>query len=219
VSPLTAASLLSLALLLPVGTRAEEGASPPEPSAAAPEAAHQAPAPDLTVKPPPPLDFVLLDEKLGERPADKALAAVVARRRAFLQAHQAAGLATWALMGTTVVYGRLDYADRYFGEETEKYSSTHEKLGWTTGAAFAFTGLLAALAPEPYPRKPRLDTTTLHKGSMALATLGVVSQLVLGVGIRRGLGNLEERQLANAHQAVGLGTFAAMSVGAVTLVF
>lgn len=215
---LAAAPLLSLALLLPVGTRAEEGPSPSAP--AAPEAAAQAPPPaDLTARPPPPLDFVLLDEELGERPVDKALAAVVARRRAFLQAHQAAGLATWALMGTTVVYGRLDYADRYFGEETERYSSTHEKLGWTTGAAFAFTGLLAALAPEPYPGRPRLDTTTLHKGSMALATLGVVSQLVLGVGIRRGLGNLEERQLANAHQAVGLGTFAAMSVGAVTLVF
>lgn len=226
-----AAAAVSLALLLPDGNHAAEGAAPPataapEPAPAAAPAppgasAATAPArvPDLTIKAPPDLDFILLDQRLTEPPADKALEAAVSRRRSLLQAHQAAGLATWALMGTTVVYGRLDYKDKFLGAGTGKYTSTHKGLGYATASAFAFTGLLAALAPAPYPKRLRFDTATIHKTSMALATVGVVSQIVLGIGIRRGLGNLEQRQIANAHQAVGLGTFAAMSVGAITLVF
>lgn len=216
---IASAALLSLALLLPRAAPGEEGTPPAAPEGTPPPQPAPPAAPDLKVKPTPDLDFVLMDEKLGERPTDKALEAAVKRRRTLLQAHQAAGLATWALMGATVVYGRLNYKDLYLGEGTRKYSSTHRKLAYTTATTFAFTGLLAALAPEPYPRKLRFDTVLVHRSSMALATLGVATQIVLGIGMRRGLGNLDQRQIANAHQAVGIGTFAAMSVGAITLVF
>lgn len=215
-----AVALLPLALLLPQPAGGEEAAptAPPEAGTGAPQPPPPA-KPDLEVRPALDLDFTLLEEPLGERPVDRALEGAVARRRTLLQAHQAAGLATWALMGTTVVYGRLNYADTYFGDGTGRYSATHKKLGYATASAFAFTGLLAALAPEPYPKKLRFDTATVHKGSMALATAGIVTQIVLGVGMRKGLGDLDRRQLANAHQAVGFSTFAAMSVGAITLVF
>jgi hypothetical protein len=80
-----AAAAVSLALLLPDWNRAAEAAAPPataasEPAPAAAPAprdagAATAPArvPDLTIKAPPDLDFILLDERLSEPPADKAL--------------------------------------------------------------------------------------------------------------------------------------------------
>lgn len=205
------ASIAALLLLSSRPALAEE-AQPAVPGEA------PAPAPDLAPRPPAPLDFQLLDEP-QRRLNDPAFEAAVARRRVLLTAHQATGLATWALMGATVVYGRLNYRDMYFGEGTEKYQPTHQKLAYATAATFAMTGLLALSAPEPYPKPMRLDTAFVHKSSMALATVGLVSQVVLGLGIRRGLGNLDPLDTARVHQAVGIGTFAAMSVGAITLVF
>jgi hypothetical protein len=180
------------------------------------------PPPDLAPAPPPrpALDFLLLDEKPAPAATDPALDAAVRRRRALLTVHQAAGLATWGLMGATVVVGQLNYRDLYGGGGyTERYRTPHRALAYTTASAFALTGLLALLAPEPYAKKRRLDTATIHEASMAIATLGLVSQVALGIRTRQSLGSLNQRDLARAHQAVGYATFGAMTVGAVTLAF
>jgi hypothetical protein len=205
------ASILLATFVASEGARGEEPApSKPPPS----------PPPDLTVKPPPPLDFILLDQKGPARVADSALAADVERRRSYLNIHQATGIATWALMGATVVVGQLNYHDLYGGGGyTQRYQNPHRALAAATTATFAFTGIIALAAPEPYPKKLRLDSATLHKGSMALTTLGIVSQIALGIWAHQSLGNANQPQIARAHQAVGYATFAAMTVGAVTLLF
>lgn len=204
---------LSLAIALPVAGPARAA----DPSPGGDEGRPSAPPVDLTVRPAVDLDFSLLDEGPAERRADAALEAKVARRRTFLQAHQAAGLTTWALLAATVVYGRLDYRDRYHGDDTGEYATEHRTLGYVTAATYALTGTLAATAPVPYPKKPRFDTVTAHKISMGLTTLGMLTQVALGIGMRNGWGS--ERDLARVHQGVGYGTLATMTVGALTLTF
>jgi hypothetical protein len=206
------APILWLALLAPSTSLADE-AAPPEAPAAAPA------PPTLKLEPPPDLDMLLLAPK-GTEQADAAFEARVARRRTLLTAHQASGLATWALMGATVVVGQLNYHDLYGGGGyTQRYRRPHQALAITTTAAFAFTGLLAALAPVPYPKKLRLDTATIHKAAMGLTTLGLGAQIALGIATHRSPMNADQRRLAQVHQAVGYATFGAMTLGAVTLLF
>jgi cytochrome b561 len=192
-----------------------EDAAPAAPSEPQPPAAL-----DLTPRPKPALDFLLLEGKPLGRARDPAFDAKVARRRTLLNVHQAAGIATWALMGTTVVVGQLNYRDLYGGGGyTQKYRNAHIALAASTATAFAFTGILALSAPEPYVKRMRLDTATVHKSSMAVTTLGLVAQIALGVWANQSLGNTNQREIATAHQVLGYATFGAMTVGAVTLLF
>lgn len=187
------ASLLSLALLAP---------------------------PDLTPRPNPALDALLLGKHAEPARSDAAFRADVARRRTLLNVHQAAGLATWALMGATVVVGQLNYRDLYGGGGyTQRYQLPHAALAGATTASYAFTGILALAAPEPYERPMKLDTATVHKAAMAVTTLGLVAQIALGIWTHQSVGNANQPSLARAHQAVGYATFASMTVGAVTLLF
>ncbi|MGB8930967.1 MAG: hypothetical protein WCC48_06925, partial [Anaeromyxobacteraceae bacterium] len=199
-------------LALPVVHRGDE----PPPAAAPPNLTVE-PPPDLTVPPPPPLQELLL----AQPPArDVALEASAERRRALLTAHQAAGIAAWALMGATVVVGQLDYNDLYGGGGgTQRYQSSHRTLVAASTATFAFTGILALAAPGPGPGQRRAGTSTVHKSAMAITTLGILSEIVLGLWTARAPGNVDQPRLARAHQALGYATFGAMTVGAVTLVF
>lgn len=209
------ASILSLALVLPAGSLAGE----PTPAEQRPDLTVK-PPPDLTVTPPPPLKELLLVEPEAPQARDAAFEASVRRRRSLLSVHQATGIAAWALMGTTVVVGQLNYNDLYGGGGyTERYRSSHRALAGATTATYAFTGILALAAPTPYARRLRLDTATVHKGAMAVTTVGLLSQIVLGIWTRTALGNVDQPRLARAHQAVGYATFGAMTIGAVTLVF
>lgn len=212
---LAIAAVLSLALALPVEHRGDE----PAPVAKPPDLSVK-PPPDLTVTPPPPLRELLLAEPPAPTARDLAFEASVARRRSFLSAHQATGIAAWALMGTTVVVGQLNYNDLYGGGGyTQRYRNPHRALAAATTATFAFTGILAVAAPTPYSRRLRLDTATVHKGAMAVTTIGLLSQIALGIWTRASLGDVDQPRLARAHQALGYATFGAMTIGAVTLVF
>jgi hypothetical protein len=204
------------ALLLVTAPAARpEDARPTEPAPPA-----EAAAPDLNPRPQPSLDFLLLEERPAERARDAAFEAAVARRRTLLSVHQAAGLATWGLMGATVVVGQLNYNDLYGdGGGTLKYRNPHRALAAATAASYAFTGILALSAPSPYAKRARLDTATVHKASMALTTAGLLSQIVLGIWTRQSLGNVDQPNLARAHQALGYATFGAMTLGALTLLF
>jgi len=221
---LRSAFLLALAL----GAAPLVASSQEQPAAAAP--AQQPPStagaptgttppgepPNLEPPPPktPPLDFDLLGGG-GARPADAALEREVARRRTFLQVHQALGLATLAATAATLVVGQLDFDDRFRGGgATGQYHPWHTGLAYTSAALFAAAGAAAILAPVPYPKKLQLDTATLHKTSMAIATAGMIAEIALGIASRKSAGTLRERDLAAAHQVVGYVTFGALGAGA-----
>jgi hypothetical protein len=199
-------------------------AAPAEP---ADPAGPPAPPPDLSAppsaaRPPPSLDFELLEPAPpAGPPSDPAFERRVARRRTMLKIHQGLGLATWTAMAATAVVGQLDFDDRFRGGgDTGKYRGAHRALAYTSATLFTTTGLLALLAPEPYAKRPaRLDTATLHKASMAVAAAGMVAQVLLGVAARGKAGSTRERDLAATHQLVGYATLGAMTVGTVVLLF
>lgn len=208
-SPLALAALLLA--LLPRGAGADE-APPRSPPPAAPES----PAPALERRPD--LDLLLTSPLPTAR--DPAFEERVERRRTLLTVHQAAGLATWGLMGATVVVGQLNYNDLYGGGGyTQKYREAHVALASATAATFAFTGILALAAPKPYPTRPRFDTATVHKVAMGLTTLGLAGQIALGVVTHHTPTSVDQLRLAQAHQALGYATFGTMTIGAVTLLF
>lgn len=183
-----------------------------EPAPAAPPAPAAAPS----------LDFDLLAPAPAAPPAiDPAFERQVERRRTMLRLHQGLGLATLGALAATTVVGQLQFDDRFRGGgDTGRWRTPHRVLAGTTAALFTTTALLGVLAPEPYAKRPAgLDTATVHKVSMGVATAGLVTQIALGLASRRQAGSLRERDLAAAHQVVGYATLGAMTAGALTLFF
>lgn len=210
-------ALLSFALLASSGSvptaAAEAPSEPPRADLAAP-----APAPASA----PDLDFdLLLPAPAGATAADPAFERLVERRRTMLKFHQGLGIATWTALAATTVVGQLHFDDRFRGGgDTGQYRTAHKALVYTTATLFTATGLLGLFAPEPYQKRPAgLDTATLHKVFMGVATAGMVAQVILGVTARSKAGTTQERDLAVAHQVIGYTTFGAMTAGAVVLFF
>lgn len=169
------------------------------------------------------LDFDLLE------PADAAAAAQVdpdlerriGRRRTMLKLHQGLGFAMAAgLVGTTVV-GQLQFNDSFRGGGDDRnLLGLHRGLAIGTSALFATVGLLGVLAPEPFEKeKLQWDTITVHKMFMALATVGMVAQIILGIMATDRFGRLSETDMATAHQISGYVTLGAVSAGVFTLFF
>jgi hypothetical protein len=185
-------------------------------------AAHAEPSPSPS--PAASLDFNLLPEAPKMTPADLArlerLDRDVRRRRKLLTAHQAAGFATLALLALTLVLGQLNFQDKYGGGgDTGLYQPYHLGLGITTTVAFTTTGILALAAPNPYPKPTRLDAALVHKLAMALATGGIVAQLILGPVTASREGRLDQRDWALAHLVTGYTTFAFTAAGTLAFVF
>jgi hypothetical protein len=203
----------------------------PEPTAPTPNAptpaapAPTAPAPTASGE----LDFNLLDEnkpKLtafeeaakARREAD--IARKVSLRRKLLVTHQAMGFATLGLLAITLVLGTLNYVDKYGGgDDSGAYYWWHTSFAGITTTSFALTGVLALVAPNPYPKPRRFDTAMLHKIMMGIATAGFVAECVLGPITAWREGKLDQRQWALAHLVIGYGTFASMGVGTLAFVF
>jgi hypothetical protein len=174
-----------------------------------------------------PLDFDLLGDA-GRPPApDPAsvrrlaeLDRAVARRRRMLKAHQAFGFITLGGLAATLVLGTLNYVDKYGGgDDSGRYYSAHLGLGIATTLTFATTGLLALIAPNPYPKPIRADAALLHKVSMALAAAGMLTQLILGPVTAAHEGRLDQRDYALGHLVVGYATFGFMATGVLAYVF
>jgi hypothetical protein len=169
-------------------------------------------------------DFDLLPP---EKPPDAAAVArqaeltrALTRRREMLRLHQLGGFATLATLAATVVVGQLNYIDKYGGGgDTGRYRFSHQVLAYTTSGVFAATGLLALFAPSPFEKPLRLDTATLHKASMIVATAGMVTQVVLGVVTAHSEGKVSQRDFALAHQIVGYTTLVATGAGFTVLLF
>lgn len=168
----------------------------------------------------PDLGFDLLAPEENEQKPNPKIEAEVRQRRLMLQIHQGMGLATWTAMAATVALGQLELNDKYLGGgDTGAYRVPHAVAAFTTAGLFTATGLLGVLAPVPYPKKPKLDTITFHKIFQGIATAGMAAQIALGLWAVSQEGKLDQRTLAFAHQGVGYLTFAALTAGAVSLVF
>ncbi|MFL5392339.1 MAG: hypothetical protein ACJ79G_05845 [Myxococcales bacterium] len=142
------------------------------------------------------------------------------RRRTMLQLHQIGGFATLATMTATVVLGQLNYMDKYGGGgDFGTYKTAHSISAYTTAAVFTATGLLAFLAPNPFEKPLRVDTATMHKASMIVATAGMATQIILGIATAGKEGTLAQRDLALAHQIVGYTTLVATYTGFLVLTF
>lgn len=168
-------------------------------------------APATALSPPP----AAVDPHLGE---------LAQKRRSMLRTHQILGLTTLGLMAATVAVGQLNYNDIYTpgGGHTGDFLVPKRMLGYSTFAAFLATGGFSLLAPEPYEKDEGFDTATLHKASVAMATVGMVSQVVLGfiTGRTADAGNATHLQaMAKAHQVIGYSTLGLMTVAATVWLF
>lgn len=177
--------------------------------------AQAAPAPDLS--------FDLLDSKPAPAP-DLTRALQIERqvraRRGLLVAHQVLGIAALVSLGATAVIGHLNYHDKYVsGDFTGRYKLSHLGLSITTTALFGSTGILALAAPNPYPKPVRLDSALVHKVSMALATAGMVTQIILGPLAVARVGRSDQAGLGLGHVITGYATFGFMAAGVISYVF
>ena len=141
-------------------------------------------------------------------------------RRKMLQLHQLGGMLTLASLGATVIFGQLNYIDKYGGGgDTGRWYDWHRFSAFTAAALFAGTGALALFAPSPLEKRKRLDTVMLHRIAMGVATVGMVTQIVLGFVTASKGGSISQRDFALAHQIVGFATFGATAVGFGVLTF
>ena len=128
----------------------------------------------------------------------------LATRRTMLGLHQLAGFVNLAGVTAAVVFGQLNYTDKYGGGgDTEKWHTAHQITAYGSAAVFAATGLLALFAPSPIDQPLRLSTATVHKTCMAVATAAMVGEVVLGILTSRKQGSISQRDYALAHQIIG----------------
>jgi hypothetical protein len=170
---------------------------------------------------PPPMDFDLLGEPKEPPPAVAADAARLRRRQAFLGVHQAAGIGLFGLQLATTVVGTLNYFDKFAdGPNTERWRRPHTALAYTNLAVFATTGAIALLAPSaPGRRSAGLERVSVHRIAMLAATIGMATQVALGIYTSRREGFENQERVATAHLAVGYATLAALTAGVAVLVF
>ena len=142
-------------------------------------------------------------------------------RRSMLLAHQAIGFITLAGLAATTVIGHLNYYDKYqSGDFTGRYQDAHLYLSSTTSVLFATTGMLALLAPNPYKKPVKFDTALVHNVSMALATAGMLAQIIIGpITASNRVGKLDQPTWALAHVVTGYATLGFMAVGTVAYLF
>jgi len=142
------------------------------------------------------------------------------KRSSMLQYHQLGGMLTLATLGATVIFGQLNYIDKYGGGgDTGRWYDWHRYSAFAAAALFAGTGALALFAPSPLPKPRRLDTAMMHRIAMGVATAGMVTQIALGFVTASKGGSVSQRDYALAHQIVGYTTFGATAVGFGVLTF
>ena len=177
-------------------------------------------APAAPPPPPPSFGFDLLPTEPAPA-ADEGLARALRRRRTMLELHQGFGIATVALMAATVLVGQLSYSDRFSGgPATGRWELPHAELEAGTVVSFATAGLLALLAPVPIPKKSEgIDSVTVHKWSMLAATIGMASEVLLGILTVSREGFANQASLATTHLVIGYATAGAMATGVCALFF
>ncbi len=191
--------------------------------------------PDKAAAEKPPLDFDFFggqpgavgatNTAMGGAATDVAAADVAAKvrtRRWMLTTHQTLGIATWVLMVGTVTVGQLNYNQLYGGGGgNNKWQTPHQILVLSTSVAFAAAAAFAIFAPTPYPKPLHLDTGLVHRIAVIGATLGMVTEGVLGwvTTHQANAGNSQHlATMARTHQIVGYSTLGFLTIaGAVWL--
>jgi hypothetical protein len=165
------------------------------------------------------LDFNLLPDAPAV-PVDPELESRIRTRRTLLEIHQGLGIATVALLATTVVFGQLNYTDRFGGgPNLGTYSLWHSGFAAAATVTFAASGILALLAPVPLEKNGDGPTITVHKWSMLVATVGFAAEIVLGIYAASREGYVNQASLAEAHLVLGYVTLGAVGVGTAALFF
>jgi hypothetical protein len=216
-------------LLIATPAAAQEAAAP----TTAPEAKPEAPAPpppseakiptatksDAAAPPASNLDFDLLPESSATK-ADPQLEAQIHTRRSMLLIHQALGIATVVLITTGVVFGQLNYDDRFGGGPSNgTYEVWHSSFVTAGTITFIGAGTLALLAPVPLTKHSGFDTITVHKWSMLVASLCFAAEIPLGIYTVSQEGHANQASLALAHLILGYVTATALAVGTAALFF
>lgn len=147
------------------------------------------------------------------------------RRRGMLQLHQAVGLGTLGVMALTAVLGGLNYNDLYSagGGRTGRWMVPHRVGVVGTTLGFGTVAVLGLTSPKPYElNREGIDTVTVHKSAVFLASLGMAAQIGLGFWTARHADAGNGRNLktyATVHQWIGYGTLACLSAAALVWVF
>ena len=138
-----------------------------------------------------------------------------------LEWHQGLGIATAGLMVGTVILGQLSFSDKFGGNgNSGTYEIWHSGFEAATVVAFLSAGALAIFAPVPYEKKSsRVDTVTVHKYSMLIATIGMATEVPLGIVTVAREGYADQAALAVSHLIIGYITAAALGTGATALFF
>ena len=140
-----------------------------------------------------------------------------------LKTHQTLGIATWALLAGTVTIGQLNYNQLYGGRGgSRKWQTPHQILVLSTSVAFAATAAFAIFAPTPYKKPLRFDTGLIHRIAVIGATLGMLTEGVLGwwTTHQASAGNPNNlRAMARTHQIVGYTTFGLLTIAGTVWVF
>lgn len=195
----------------------------PPPAAKKPEATKKSEAAPTNVKSDD-MDFDLLGEAPKISEADRKQAELMEKegktRRAVLQTHTGFGFALLGLMTINTVLGTLNYYDKFAGGGfTRNFELAHLISSLTTTGVFALQGGLAIFAPDPYPKPGRWDPGRWHRIFMASAAVGMAAQVVLGFVSSARYGNLDQRDLARSHLAIGYITYALTLAGAAAWLF
>jgi cytochrome b561 len=207
----------------PAGDPADTGAEKADASAG--KAAEEKPAGEK-----PPLDFDFFAGQPGaggQQPdgADPAAADIEAKshtRRWMLRTHQILGITTWVLMAGTVVVGQFNYNQLYGGGNNRKWQTPHRALVLSTSVAFGGTAAFAIFAPNPYDKPLRLDTGLVHRVAVIGATLGMLTEAVLGwtATHQADAGNQNNlRTMARTHQIIGYATLGFLTVAGTVWLF
>ncbi|MCC6809464.1 MAG: hypothetical protein IT381_18695 [Deltaproteobacteria bacterium] len=170
------------------------------------------------------LDFDLLGEtkplSAEEKLKNEEIAKASKTRRAVLQTHTALGFVLLGVLATNTLLGTLNYWDKFAGGGfTQRFELAH-RISWITATAvFATQAGLALFAPDPFPKPGRWDTARVHRILMTSAAVGMGAQIVLGLITAFRYGNLDQRDLARAHLAIGYVTYGLAAAGAITWLF
>jgi hypothetical protein len=140
-----------------------------------------------------------------------------------LKTHQVLGIATWLSMVATVIVGQLNYNQLYEGGGgSNKWQTPHRALVISTSTLFASAATFAIFAPTPYKRPLHFDTGLIHRVAVIGATLGMVTQGVLGwiTTHQADAGNPHnQRAMARTHQIVGYTTLGFLTIAGTVWLF
>jgi hypothetical protein len=92
----------------------------------------------------------------------------------------------------------------------------------STSVAFAATAAFAIFAPTPYKKPLRFDTGLVHRIAVIGASLGMVSEGLLGwwTTHQANAGNPNNlRTMARVHQIVGYSTFGLLTIAGTVWLF